>query len=40
MSVSTALPCWLSIHDKGRKTILAFLRPTILLGMLDLPQLE
>ena len=40
MSVSTALPCRISIYEDGGKTILASLRPTILLGMFDSPQLE
>ncbi|HUX27729.1 MAG TPA: DUF302 domain-containing protein [Terracidiphilus sp.] len=40
MSVSTALPCRISIYEEGGKTILATLRPTILLGMFDAPQLE
>ena len=40
MSVSTALPCRISIYEEGGKTILATLRPTILLGMFDSPQLE
>ena len=40
MNVSTALPCRISIYEEGGKTILASLRPTILLGMFDSPQLE
>ena len=40
MSVSTALPCRISIYEEGGKTILASLRPTILLGMFDSSQLE
>ena len=40
MSVSTALPCRISIYEEGGKTILASLRPTILLGMFDSLQLE
>ena len=40
MIVSTALPCRISIYEEGGKTILASLRPTILLGMFDSPQLE
>jgi uncharacterized protein (DUF302 family) len=39
MSVSTALPCRISIYEEGGKTILASLRPTILLGMFNSPQL-
>ena len=40
MSVSTALPCRISIYEEGGKTILATLKPTILLAMLHTPQLE
>ena len=40
MSISTALPCRISIYEEGGKTILATLKPTILLAMFDAPQLE
>jgi uncharacterized protein (DUF302 family) len=40
MSVSTALPCRISIYEEGGKTILATLKPTILLAMFDSPQLK
>lgn len=40
MSVSTALPCRISIYDEGGKTILATLKPTTLLAMFNSPQLE
>jgi uncharacterized protein (DUF302 family) len=40
MSVSTALPCRISIYEEGAKTILATLKPTMLLAMFDTPQLE
>ena len=40
MSVSTALPCRISIYAEGDKTILATLKPTTLLAMFDTPQLE
>jgi len=39
MSVSTALPCRISIYEEGGKTILATLKPTTLLAMFDAPQL-
>ena len=39
MSVSTALPCRISIYEEGGKTILATLKPTVLLAMFDAPQL-
>ena len=40
MSVSTALPCRISIYEEGGKTILATLKPTRLLAMFNEPQLE
>ena len=40
MSVSTALPCRISIYEEGGKTILATLKPTTLLAMFDMPQLK
>jgi uncharacterized protein (DUF302 family) len=40
MSVSTALPCRISLYEEGGKTILATLRPTTMLAMFNVPQLE
>jgi uncharacterized protein (DUF302 family) len=40
MSVSTALPCRISIYEQGGKTILATLKPTTLLAMFNTPQLK
>jgi uncharacterized protein (DUF302 family) len=40
MSVSTALPCRISIYEEGGKTILATLKPTTLLAMFNAPELE
>ena len=40
MSVSTALPCRISIYEEGGKTILAALKPTTLLAMYNTPSLE
>ena len=40
MSVSTALPCRISIYEEDGKTILAALKPTTLLAMFGAPQLE
>lgn len=40
MSVSTALPCRISIYEEGGKTILATLKPTALLSMFNVPQLK
>jgi uncharacterized protein (DUF302 family) len=40
MSVSTALPCRISIYEEGGKTILATLKPTTLLAMFNAPQLQ
>lgn len=40
MSVSTALPCRISIYEEDGKAILATLKPTTLLAMFDIPQLK
>ena len=40
MSVSTALPCRISIYEESGKTVLATLKPTTLLAMFNAPQLE
>lgn len=40
MSLSTALPCRISIYSKGGRTILATLKPTALLAMFAVPQLD
>jgi uncharacterized protein (DUF302 family) len=40
MSVSTALPCRISIYEEGGKTMLATLKPSTLLAMFNTPQLE
>jgi len=40
MSVSTALPCRISIYEENGKTMLAALKPTMLLAMFNTPQLE
>ena len=40
MSVSTALPCRISIYEEGGKTILATLKPTALLALFNTPQLK
>jgi uncharacterized protein (DUF302 family) len=40
MSVSTALPCRISVYEEGGKTFLATLRPTTLLALFNTPQLE
>lgn len=39
MSLSTALPCRISIYEEDGKTVLATLKPTVLLGMFKVPQL-
>jgi uncharacterized protein (DUF302 family) len=39
MSLSTALPCRISIYEEGGKTMLATLKPTTLLAMFNTPQL-
>ena len=40
MSVSTALPCRISIYEEGGKTILSTLKPTTLLALFNTPQLK
>ena len=40
MSVSTALPCRISIYEEGGKTVLATLKPTTLLALFDTPKLK
>ena len=40
MSVSTALPCRISVYEENGKTVLATLKPTTLLAMLNVPQLQ
>lgn len=40
MGISTALPCRISIFEEGGKTILATLKPTALLAIFNVPQLE
>ncbi len=40
MSVSTALPCRISLYREAGKTVLAALKPTKLLAMFETPQLQ
>lgn len=40
MSVSTALPCRISVYEEGGRTMLATLKPTTLLAMFNTPQLK
>ena len=40
MSVSTALPCRISIYRENEKTILATLKPTVMLAMFNTPELK
>ena len=40
MSVSTALPCRISVYEEDGKTILAALKPTALLAIFNTKQLE
>jgi uncharacterized protein (DUF302 family) len=39
MSISTALPCRISIYEEDGKTTIATLKPTTLLALFDTPQL-
>src|ERR1039457_2915799 len=40
MSVSTALPCRISVYEENGKTVLATLKPTTLLAWFNVPQLQ
>ncbi|MDO9214159.1 MAG: DUF302 domain-containing protein [Methylococcales bacterium] len=40
MSVSTALPCRISLYQEEGRTVLATLKPSLLLAMFNVPQLE
>jgi uncharacterized protein (DUF302 family) len=40
MSISTALPCRISVYEENGKTVLATLKPTTLLAMFNAPHLE
>ena len=40
MSVSTALPCRISVYEENGKTVLATLKPTTLLALFNVPQLQ
>lgn len=40
MSVSTALPCRISVYEEGGKTVLATIQPTALLALFNVPQLQ
>lgn len=40
MSISTALPCRISMYEEEGKTVLATIKPTILLSMFDMPELK
>ena len=37
MEISTALPCRISVYQDGGRTVLATIKPTLLLGMFDAP---
>jgi uncharacterized protein (DUF302 family) len=40
MSLSTVLPCRISLYEQGGKTIIATMKPTTLLAMFNVPHLE
>ena len=39
MTISTALPCRISLYQEGDKVTIATLRPTQILGLFDVPEL-
>jgi uncharacterized protein (DUF302 family) len=40
LSISTALPCRISVYEENGKTVLATLKPSTLLAMFNEPQLQ
>jgi len=40
MSISTALPCRISVYQEGEKIKVATIRPTMLLNLFDSPELQ
>jgi uncharacterized protein (DUF302 family) len=40
MEISTVLPCRISVYEEGGRTVLAAIKPTMLLGMFDAPGAE
>ena len=40
MSISTALPCRISVYEREGKTVIATLKPTALLALFGVPHLE
>lgn len=40
MSISTALPCRISIYQEGEQVKVATIRPTMLLNLFDSPELQ
>lgn len=40
MSISTALPCRISVYEEEGRTVMATLKPTTLLGMFNTPRLN
>ncbi|MCB1211217.1 MAG: DUF302 domain-containing protein [Verrucomicrobiales bacterium] len=40
MSLSTALPCRISVFEEGGRTVIATIKPTVLLSMVNTPQLN
>ena len=40
IGISTALPCRISIYEKGGSTMLATTKPTTVMAMFNVPQLE
>jgi len=40
MSISTALPCRVSVYQEGDKVKIATIRPTLLLNLFDSPEIQ
>ena len=40
MEISTALPCRISVYEEDGKVVLPTMKPSIMLGMFEVPELE
>ncbi|MFO8145511.1 MAG: DUF302 domain-containing protein [Candidatus Syntrophosphaera sp.] len=40
MSISTILPCRISVYEEGGRTYLSTMKPSIMLTMFDVPELQ
>jgi uncharacterized protein (DUF302 family) len=40
MEISTALPCRISVYEEDGKVVLSTMKPSVMLGMFEVPELE